>query len=212
MSKGKRGPRPPNLPATYDAALEAEILKEMSGWPAEMEAKLKAVGLENFAGGDLLWEAMFERELANPNREPDTLATIIWLAERGILSAQAALRNHTTELLEDGKVDLPSSMRAYLVRLINNLVPPHPGDRSEVIKTMLRDTALVAAIDVAASRWPNRPQLNSSGRAHSIAWLIAQTWGRYGHPLTERQVRRIYQDRKKLTARLLKFLTGDHTI
>src|SRR5215831_9057224 len=114
MSKGKRGPRPPNLPATYDEALEAEILKEMRGWPAEMEAKLKAVGLENFTGGDLLWQAMFERELANPNREPDTLATIIWLAERGILSAQAALRNHTTELLEDGKVDLPSSMRAYL--------------------------------------------------------------------------------------------------
>jgi hypothetical protein len=172
-----------------------------------MEAKLKAVGLENFAGGDLLWQAMFERELANPNREPDTLATIIWLAEQGHVAAQQALRNYTTQTLEDGKADLPSSMRAYLVRLLNNLVPPHPQDRSEVIKNMLRDRGLVAMVDVAADRW-KLPKLNSTARQHSAAWFVAEIM-----EMTERQVRRTYQERGKLASRLAKFLIGsDQTI
>jgi hypothetical protein len=208
--KGKREPRPAmaiNLPATFAEAQEAEIFEVMKGWPDRMVEKLKAAGLGDISeAGHALWRAKFEHELAT-SRDPDTLATVAWLAETGHQSAREVLRTHATRLLEDGKADLPSSVRTYLIRLINGLVPSHPVDRSEVITNMIRDIAIIAMVDAAVARW-SLPRLNSGGQRHSAAYLAALVWTNRGIPLSERQVRRICQTRTRLAERLAKFLLG----
>jgi hypothetical protein len=108
--------------------------------------------------------------------------------------------------LEDGKADLPSSIRAYLVRSINGLVPPHPEDRSEVIKDMPRDLAIKTMVGMASARW-SLSRLNSSKRKRSAAWFVGVIMTRSGYKLGEQQVRRICRECDKgLAQRIAKFL------
>jgi hypothetical protein len=60
------------------------------------------------------------------------------------------------------------------------------------VRNMLRDIGITAMVKVAAIRW-GMPKLNSSDCRHSAAWFVAAVMTDYGHPLTERQVRRIVQ-------------------
>ena len=164
MTKRKRKPRPPNLPATFTEAVEAEIIDTMTDWPDRMDDALRRAGLgeglDDPEAGHRLWQAKYEHALAT-SADPDVLPTIVYLAEQGHIAAQRTLRNHATNLLEDGKADLPSSVRSYLVRLINGLIPTHPEDRSEVIDHLFRDLGIVVMVDTAALRW-SLPKLNSS--------------------------------------------------
>jgi hypothetical protein len=217
MTKRKREPRTPmptGLPGSFEQALEAEIVEIMSDWPDRMERALRRAGLgeglNDPEAGHRLWQAKLEHALAHSS-DPDTVPTIVYLAEQGQIAAQRTLRNHSTKLLEDGKADLPSSVRTYLVRLINGLVPSHPQDRSEVIDHLYRDVGIAVMVDAAALRW-SLPKLNSSQQRHSAAYFVALVMTQHGIALTERQVRRIYQDRAKLAARMAKFLTADQTI
>lgn len=142
------------LPARSFEADEAIIVSKMRNWPERMVDRLQSSGLGDFSeAGCRLWRDKFERELLNPNAGPDTLATIIWLADTGHPSAAAALRNHATRLLEDPKADLPASLRAFLVRQLNGLLPSHPENRSDVLRNMVRDIAIWAMVDAAAARW-----------------------------------------------------------
>jgi hypothetical protein len=52
-----------------------------------------------------------------------------WLSEHGQVSALEALRCYATAMLEDGKRDLPTSIRGYLSDLLNGRLPSHPEDR-----------------------------------------------------------------------------------
>jgi len=219
--KGKkaREPRPLmmlDLPATFAEAVEAEIIDTMTDWTDQMDDALRRAGLgdglNDPEAGHRLWQAKYEHALAT-SRDPDVLPTIVYLAEQGHIAAQRTLRNHSTKLLEDGKADLPSSVRTYLVRLINGLVLTHPADRSEVIDHLFRDLGIAVMVDTAALRW-SLPKLNSSQQRRSAAYFVALVMTKHGTPLTERQVRRIHQERAKLAARMIKFLTGggDQTI
>ncbi len=196
----------PGLPAPF---AEAEIIDTMTDWPNQMDNALRCAGfgegLNDPEAGHRLWQAKYEHALAT-SKDPDVLPTIVYLAEQGHIAAQWTLRDHATKLLEDGKADLSSSVRTYLVRLINGLVPTHPQDRSEVIVHLFRDLGITVMVDTAALRW-SLPKLNSSQSRKSAAYYVALVM-----TLTERQVRRIYQERAKLAARMIKFLTGDQTI
>jgi len=125
----------------------------MRDWPRQMEERHEFSGSE---AGHKEWQALFERELANPRPDmPDTVATVIAVAEAGHVSAQRALRSYATRLFEDPKADLnslASSTRAYLVRVLNGLIPPHPQNRSDVIKNMVRDAGIRAMTLVVAAR------------------------------------------------------------
>jgi hypothetical protein len=195
-----------SLPS-FEEIEERAILAAMRLWPRQMEAQLRAAGYDNFADGDAVLQAMFERKLADP-RVPDALASIKWLAEQGHHSAQAALRNYATAMLEDS-ANLPASLRSYLINIINDRVALHPPDhQNDVIRNMLRDIAIAMMAAEAADRWVQLPKLNS-GRRHSIAWLIAEAMTEHGrdYKLTERQVRRILQDyRRGIGERLSNFL------
>jgi hypothetical protein len=210
MKHKGREPRPPKptsiLPATF---AEAEIIATMTGWPNQMDNALRCAGLgdglNDPEAGHRLWQAKYEQALAT-STDPDVLPTIVYLAEQGHIAAQWTLRDHATKLLEDSKADLPSSVRTYLVRLINGLIPTHPQDRSEVIDHLFRDLGITVMVDTATQRW-RLPKLNSSQSRKSAAHYVALVMS-----LTERQVRRIYQARAKLAARMIKFLGGDQTI
>ena len=210
--KRKRQPRPPvnvnvNVPS-FEEVQERAILATMRPWPGQMEAQLKAAGYDNFADGDAVLQAMFERKLMDP-RVPDALASVKWLAEQGHRSAQAALRNYATAMLEDGAANPPASLRSYLINILNDRVALHPPDhQNDVVRNMLRDIAVAMMAAEAADRWDDLPKLNS-GRRHSIAWLIAAAMTDHGrdYKLTERQVRRILQDyRRGIGERLSNFL------
>jgi hypothetical protein len=209
----KRAPRAPRTPMNVnllivEEAEERTILAAMRPWPRQMEARLKAAGYDNFADGDAVLQAMFERKLADP-RVPDALASVKWLAEQGHRSAQAALRNYATAMLEDSAANPPASLRSYLINILNDRVALHPPDhQNDIIRNMLRDIAIAMMAAEAADRWVQLPKLNS-GRRHSIAWLIAEAMTDHGrdYELTERQVRRILQDyRRGIGERLSKFL------
>jgi hypothetical protein len=131
----------------------------------------------------------------------------VWLAEQGHPSAREALRRHTTRLLEDPKADLPSSVRTYLGRLINDLIPKHPENRSGVIDNLIRDLAIVGMVDVATAHW-RLPKFYSSQRRKSAAWFVALVMTRGGIKLGEQQVRRIYTARKRLADRLNSLFLG----
>jgi hypothetical protein len=186
-------PRPPKtltLP-TFEEAQERAILDAMRPWPGLMEDRLKAAGYDNFADGDAVLQAMFERKLADP-REVDALACIKWLAEQGHRSAQEALCNYAEPMLENGAANLPTSVRSYLINVMRGRLPAHPPDvRNDVVRTMLRDVGAATMAKVAAERW-SLPGLNS-GRRRSAAWFVAEVMTAYGHELSERQVRRIVQ-------------------
>ena len=195
----------------------------MRPWPGQMEARLKAAGYDNFGDGDAVLQAMFESKLMDP-REPDALASIKWLAEQGHKSAKDALCNFATAILEDGAANLPTSIRSYLINILNGRVSPHPENtRTDVIRNMLRDIGMGAMVKVAVARW-KLPMLNSSASRHSAAWFVAKVMTDYAHKheppkheleLTERQVRRVVQTYSRgIGKRLSDFLlTGaDHTI
>jgi hypothetical protein len=172
-----------------------------------MEERLKERGLENFGGGDLLWQEIFEHKLMDPN-EPDALACVKWLAEQGHASAQAALRNYAIAVLERGDINLEASVRSYLINILAGRVAPHPPDhQNDVIRHLLRDIGVAAMVDVAADRW-ELPRLNSSSSRKSAAHYVGGVMTEYGIPLSERQVRRIVQRHengyaKRMTAFLL---------
>ena len=206
----KRKPRPPGkMPATFAQAGAEEILAAMSDWPELMARKLSAAGLDLNDLGHHLVQAKLEREMNA--QDPDTLAVIVHLAEQGHLAAQRALTRYATYVLENPKADLPSSLRAYIVRQLKGLIPNHPHDRSAVIEHLGRDIGIVAMVDAAAARW-GLPKLFSSALRYSAAYYVAAILSRHGSPLSERQVRRIYQDQVRLAQRLAKFLIGDQTI
>jgi hypothetical protein len=207
----KRKPRPPGkMPATFAQAEAEEILAAMSDWPELMAHKLSAAGLDLNDLGQHLVQAKLEAELMNA-QDPDTLAVIVYLAEQGHVAAQRALTRYATYVLENPKADPPSSLRAYIVRHMKGLIPNHPHDRSGVIQHLGRDVGIVAMVDAAAARW-GLPKLFSSALRYSAAYYVAAILSRHGTPLSERQVRRIYQDRVRLAQRLAKFLIGDQTI
>jgi hypothetical protein len=203
-----------NLPTTFAQAQEAEIIAAMRNWPDQLGQAFNTAGLGNDLNdreaGHRLWQAKFEHELAT-SADLDTLPTIVYLAEQGHVAAKRTLRDHASRLLEDPKADLPSSVRTYLGRLINGLVPAQPQDKSEVIDLMLRDVAIVVMVDVAAVRWPHLPKLNSSERRHSVAYFVSVVLTRRGIDLSERQIRKIYQSHATLATRLAKFLSGEQT-
>jgi hypothetical protein len=205
----KRKPRPPGkMPATFAQA--EEILAAMSDWPELMARKLSAAELDLNDLGHHLVQAKLERELMNA-QDPDTLAIIVHLAEQGHVAAQRVLTRYATDVLENPKADPPSSLRAYIVRQLKGLIPNHPHDRSGVIQHLGRDIGIVAMVDAAAARW-GLPKLFSSALRYSAAYYVAAILSRHGSPLSERQVRRIYQDRVRLAQRLARFLIGDQTI
>jgi hypothetical protein len=66
-----------------------------------------------------------------------------WLSEHGHVSAQEALRCYATAILEDGKSDLPTSIRGYLSGLLNGRLPSHPeGTRTDIVKRMLHNAGI----------------------------------------------------------------------
>src|SRR4051794_1457149 len=116
MAKKTREPRTPmlqGLPATFAEAEKEQILNVMRDWPERMGEHLRAAGLggslDDPEVGHRLWQRKFETELASPDRDPDVLDSICFLAERGIGSAQRAMWKHAKNLLQDPKADLPAS-------------------------------------------------------------------------------------------------------
>jgi hypothetical protein len=199
---------------TFAEAEEQEIFAVMDDWPAEIGRALRDRGMANSLddreAGHRLWQAKFAEKLAPSRDYADNLSVIIALAEAGHIAAQHALRHHINALLEDPEAKLPTSVRAYLVRRNNNLVPARPEDRSEVLEHFLRDLAIVAMVDTAALRW-NLPKLNSSPHRRSAAYFTGVIMARHGTALGERQIRKIYQARAHLAQRMGRFLTGDQT-
>jgi hypothetical protein len=193
----KRGAREARTPMNRDMTIveqaeEHTILAAMRPWPGLQEDRLKAAGYTDFGDGEAVLQAMFESKLADP-REVDALACIKWLAERGFRSAQEAILNYAQPLLEAGGHNLPAPLLDYVVNFMRGRVALHPPDvRNDVVRNMLRDIGIAAMVKVAAIRW-GLPKLNSSGCRHSAAWFVAAVMTDYGHPLTERQVRRIVQ-------------------
>ena len=191
--RARRAPRTPrtvNLPS-FEEVEERSILAVMRTWPRLMEARLKGRGYENFAGGDFVLQEFFERKLIDP-REPDALACIKWLAEQGHPSAQKALRNYATPMLEDSARNPSASVRSYLINVLNGRVAPHPPDhQNDIVRNLLRDVGIAMMADVAADRWA-LPKLNS-GRRRSAAWFVGAVMTEHGHELSERQVRRLIQ-------------------
>lgn len=207
--KGKRQARPPvnvnvSIPS-FEEAQERAILDAMRPWPRQMEARLAAAGYESFGGGDRVLQELFELKLRNPD-DPDTLACIKWLAEQGHRSAQEALRKYATAMLENSAVDLPTSVRSYLINVVNGRVALHPPDhQNDVVRNMLRDCGIAMMVVVATARW-RLPELNS-GRRRSAAWFVAAVMTDHGHKLSERQVRRLVQTYGKgIGKRLADFL------
>jgi hypothetical protein len=191
---------------SFEEAEERNILAIMRSWPARMEARLQAAGYENFAGGDHVLQEHFEHKLINPD-DPDTLACIKWLAEQGHRSAKEALRKYATAMLENTQGNLSSSVRSYLINILNGRVSPHPEDtRTDVIRNMLRDAGIAMMVEVAEARW-GLPKLNS-GRRHSAGWFVGRVMtGHTGVELGERHVRHIIQSyRKGIGKRLADFL------
>lgn len=201
----------PDLPASFEQALEAEIIATMTGWLDRMVDALRAVGLGDFSeAGNRVWQAFFERKLAIPRDDPafpNNLSTVVYIAEHGHIAAQRALDRYGTALLEDPKADLPTSVRSYLIRRMKGLVPTYPQDRSDVIKNMVRDAGIWVMVNAAKARWPLLPKLNSSKQRHSIAYFVGVVMTRHGIKLKEQQARRIYRDHAERAARMVKFLT-----
>jgi hypothetical protein len=217
MTKRERKPRAPmlpGLPATFAQAEATEILATMTDWPERIARALNAGGwgdgLNDREAGHRLWQAKFELELMN-SRNPDTLATIVYLAEHGHVAARRALERYTTYLLEDPKAELPTSVRTYLIRLMKGLVPAHPQDKSEMIDRLVRDIGVAVMVDAAAARW-SLPKLHSSAQRRSAAHFVAVIMTECGSELGERQVRRICEDRGRLAQRMGKFLVGEESI
>ena len=209
----RRTPRLPTRPdmlPSFAEAMEGEILAVMKDWPELMARKLNEAGLGTGLAdpelGPTLLQIRIERALTD--QEPDALAVVMQLAEAGHVAARRALERHITATLENPKADLPSSMRAYLVRLLQGLVPDHPQTHSAVLTHLARDIGIVVMVDAAAARW-QLPKLKSSSRQRSAAHYVAQTLSHCGIPLTERQVRRIYQARATFAQRLGRMLIGD---
>jgi hypothetical protein len=206
--KGEREPKTPMLmPAKFE---DAEILSVMSAWPAQIGEALRLAGygesLTDPEIGHRLWEDKFEHALADSKPGDDILPTIVWLATQGHVAARRVMQRFATQLLQDGKADLSTSVRNYLIDVLAGRVPNHPPDRSEVLELLGRDLCIVQMVDEAAARWA-LPKLNSGSNRHSAAWFVAVVV-----ELTERQVRRIYQDRKRLADRMARFLLGpDHS-
>ena len=212
MAKDKRNrtprlPATPVLPATF---AEAEIITAITDWPDRMDAALRhnglADGLDDPEAGHRLWQAKYEHALAT-STDPEVLPTIVYLAEQGHIAAQRTLRGHLTKLLEDGKAELSSSVRTYLGRMLNGMIPAHPEGRSEVIDHLFRDIGIVVMVNAAALRW-GLPKLNSSARQRSGAYFVALVMTQRGFKLGEQQVRRVYRDYANLASRMVKFLTG----
>jgi hypothetical protein len=205
----KRAPRLPTTPdmlPSFAEALEGEILAVIKNWPELMACKLNAAGLGTGLAdpelGHTLLQARIERALTD--QEPDALGVVVQLAEVGHVAARRALERHITATLENPKADPPSSMRAYLVRL----VPDHPQTHSAVLTHLARDIGIVVMVDAAAARW-QLPKLKSSSRQRSAAHYVATTLSHCGIPLTERQVRRIHQARATFAQRLGQMLGDD---
>jgi hypothetical protein len=218
-AKGEREPRTPmlspDLPASFEQALEAQVIKTMSGWPDRMVNALRAIGLGDFSeAGNRVLQAFLEHKLAISSDDPDfadNLSSVVYIAEQGHVAAQRALERYGTALLEDPKADLPTSVRSYLIRLWKGLIPTHPQDQSDVIKNLIRDAGIVTMVDVGKARWPLLPKLNGNGRLHSLAYFVGEVMTRRGIELSERQIRKIYQNHATRAQRMTKFLIGEQT-
>lgn len=206
--KGVREPQPSSgLPATFAEAEREEILTTMRTWPDLMAERLRATGrassLDDRDAGHRLWQARYEQALAGG--DPDEIAVVVALADEGHIAAQWALDAHFVKLVEDVQAnlqELPLPIRAYLGREKRGLVPKHPKDRSEVIDHFFRDIAIVLMADAAAAQWA-LPKLNSSKGRSSAAFYVGGIMG-----LSEKQVRKIYQNRSRLAYRMASFLVG----
>jgi hypothetical protein len=160
--------------------------------------------------GQRVLQHKFEQVLAAGKEDPETIAIIVALAEAGHRSAYFAARDYAAKFLEH-EPNIPAQVRAYLIRLLYMPPPAHPQSRDEVVDHLVRDTAIRVMVELAVERW-SVPKLNSSQRRKSAAYFVALVFTRRGIKLTERQVRRIYQQRPQLAQRLAKFLLGDQTI
>jgi hypothetical protein len=146
-----------------DEAEEQAILAIMRPWPGLQEDRLRAVGYDSFADGDVVLQEMFEHKLKDP-RVPDALVTVKWRAERGFRSAQAALSNYATAVLEDGAANPPASIRSYLINLLHGLVPSHPPDPPETTFSSATPRAQTTG------SWPtaSRPSGGGSGTGTTL--------------------------------------------
>jgi len=191
------------LPARFEA--EETIIRTIDHWYDLFSAVLTP------EAGQRVVQHKFEQKLAAAGKEnPETIAIIVALAEAGHRSAYFAARDYAAKFLEH-ESNIPAQVRAYLIRLLYMPPPTHPQSRGEVVDHLTRDIGIMVMVDLAVERW-SLPKLNSSQRRKSAAYFVALVFTRRGIKLTERQVRRIYQQRPQLAQRLAKFLVGDQTI
>jgi hypothetical protein len=208
MAMNKREARLPtatnNLPAI--AETEEAIIRTIDHWYDLFAAVLTR------EAGQRVMQHKFEQVLAAAGKDPEIIAVIVALAEAGHPSAYFAIRDYAAKLLEH-ELELPAQVRAYLIRLLYMPAPAHPQSRGEVVDHLIRDLAIRVMVDKAVERW-SLPKLNSSQHRKSAAYFVAFVLTRRGTKLTERWVRRIYQQRPQLAQRLAKFLldnSGDQT-
>ena len=193
-----------SLPALFTEA-EETMIRTIDHWYDLFAAVLTS------EAGQRVMQHKFEQALAASGKDdPETIAIVVALAEAGHRSAYFAARDYAARLLEH-EPNIPATVRAYLIRLLYMPPPGHPEGRDEVVDHLTRDIAIAVMVQVAAGRW-SLPKLNSSQRRKSAACFVALVFTRRGIKLTERQIRRIHQQRPQLAQRLAKFLLGDQTI
>jgi hypothetical protein len=195
-----RPPKAPGLPATYDQALENEIIAGIEQWYSRIAAALQSESGRLVMRNELIRQLQTQASL--------TVAHVIAMADQGHVPAIEALRVHIATHLDNGGKweQLSDQLRGWGIHkmMLAPVVSGYPEGGRLLVDTWLRDIAISFLVKAAIERWslPQRP-LPQRRAAEFVALVLS----RHGIAIKRQQVQRIYRKRGTMAARIVEFMT-----
>jgi hypothetical protein len=176
--------------------------------PAD-EAKVVAIIRAEFARarekitGEASWqrlEEFFYQQLVHDQVLP-AVVIVAW-AEAGHPAAHRAIRRYGREMKERSRFDdLIVTLRAYVIKTDEQPFVPFPRGR-HLVANLMRDIWIPAMMQNAAEGTGLPATRSGTTAAPSVAYFAALAFKREGVKLKERELNRIYWNRRNIAARL----------
>jgi hypothetical protein len=161
--------------------------------------------LTSEASWDRLAQFFYEALLG---RHTLSAAVVLAWADAGHPSADRAVRLYAAEMHDQGRErDLLVQVKAYVVKTLLRPFVPFPRGR-HVVQNLMRDIWLPMVVQRVADGTGLAPTRSASTAEPSAAYFVAAGLKKRGFKIKEREVNRIYWNRKQIAARLEASMPG----
>jgi len=151
------------------------------------------------ASWDRLAQFFYEALLG---RHTLSAAIVLAWADAGHPAADRAVRLYAAEMHDQGREsELLVQIKAYVVKTLLRPFVPFPRGR-HVVQNLMRDIWLPMVVQHVADGTGLAPTRSASTTEPSAAFFVAAGLKKRGFKIKEREVNRIYWNRKKIAARL----------